>query len=110
MTITETSAGDTVHALLNAVTAFDYDAAMTLVSEGCQYQNMPMGKAVGPAGVRGVFESFFSPTMENEFRILRELTNGNTVFTEDRVPQRGVTEARVVIGVFPVGFGCDTNL
>jgi len=82
MTITETSAGDTVHAFLNAVTAFDYDAAMTLVSEGCQYQNMPMGKAVGPAGVRGVFEPFFSPTMENEFRILRELTNGNTVFTE----------------------------
>ena len=82
MTTTQMSAGETVHAFLNAVTAFDYDAAMTLIADGCEYENMPMGKAIGPAGVRGVLEPFFSPTLENEFRILRELTNGNTVFTE----------------------------
>ncbi|WP_291193717.1 limonene-1,2-epoxide hydrolase family protein [Hyphomonas sp.] len=82
MTTTQMSAAETVHAFLNAVTAFDYDAAMTLISEGCEYENMPMGKAIGPAGVRGVLEPFFSPTLENEFLILRELTNGNAVFTE----------------------------
>lgn len=82
MTITQISAAETVHAFLNAITAFDYDAAMTLVAEDCQYENMPMGKAVGPAGVRGVLEPFFSPTLENEFLILRELTTGNMVFTE----------------------------
>ncbi len=82
MMTTQMSAADTVHAFLNAVTASDYDAAMTLIAEDCQYENMPMGKAVGPAGVRGVLEPFFSPTLENEFIILRELMNGNTVFTE----------------------------
>ena len=30
------SAAETVHAFLNAVTAFDYDAAMTLIAEGCE--------------------------------------------------------------------------
>ncbi|MBA4338997.1 MAG: hypothetical protein C0421_09140 [Hyphomonas sp.] len=82
MTTSEMSAAETVHAFLNAVTAFDYDAAMTLIAEGCEYENMPMGKAIGPAGVRGVLEPFFSPTLENEFLILRELTNGSAVFTE----------------------------
>ncbi len=82
MTITQMSAAETVHAFLNAVTAFDYDAAMTLIAEDCEYENMPMGQAIGPAGVRGVLEPFFSPTLENEFLILRELTNGDTVFTE----------------------------
>ncbi len=76
------SALETVRAFLNALTAFDYDAAMTLVAEDCEYENMPIGKVTGPAGVRGVLEPFFSPTLENEFRVLRELTNGKTVFTE----------------------------
>lgn len=79
---TEISAFETVHAFLSAITAFDYDAAMTLLAEDCQYKNKPMGKAVGPAGVCGVLEPFFSPTPENEFLILRELMNANTVFTK----------------------------
>lgn len=82
MTMTEISPAETVRAFLNAVTAFDYDAAMTLIADECVYENMPMGKAIGPAGVRGVLEPFFAPTLENEFRVLRELTNGRTVFTE----------------------------
>lgn len=82
MIMDKLSADETVHAFLNAVAAFDYDAAMTLIAEDCQYENMPLGKAVGPAGVRGVMEPFFSPTLENEFLILRELTNGRMVFTE----------------------------
>ena len=82
MIATEISAAETVHAFLNAVTAFDYDAAMTLIAANCEYENMPMGKAIGPAGVRGVLEPFFSPTLENEFLILWEVSSGKTVFTE----------------------------
>lgn len=82
MTLTQTSAAGTVRAFLNAVTAFDYDAAMTLIGDDCVYENKPLGKAIGPAGVRGVLEPFFAPTLENEFRILREMAHGNTVFTE----------------------------
>lgn len=75
-------AAGTVHAFLNAVKAFDYDAAMTLIAEHCDYENMPLGKVTGPAGVRGVLEPFFSPTIANEFIILRELTDGKRVFLE----------------------------
>jgi limonene-1,2-epoxide hydrolase len=43
MTTTQLSPAETVHAFLNAITAFDYDAAMTLIAPGCEYENMPMG-------------------------------------------------------------------
>ena len=82
MQTVQLDAAGTVHAFLNAIKAFDYDAAMTLIDANCVYENMPMGKAIGPAGVRGVLEPFFAPTLENEFLILRELTSGSTVFTE----------------------------
>ena len=110
MTTSEMSAAETVHAFINAVTAFDYDAAMTLIAEGCEYENMPMGKAIGPSGVRGVLESFFAPTLENEFLILRELTNGNTVFTE-RLDRHRLATGWVelpVAGVFEVETGLIT--
>jgi limonene-1,2-epoxide hydrolase len=58
MTTTEIYPAETVHAFLNAITPFDYDAAMTLIAEGCACENRPMGKAIGPAGV---LEPFFSP-------------------------------------------------
>ncbi len=82
MMITDKSAAGTVHAFLNAISAFDYDAAMTLVAGHCTYENMPLGKATGPAGVRGVLEPFFAPTLENEFLVLREVSDGRIVFTE----------------------------
>lgn len=110
MKTSEMSAAETVHAFLNAVTAFDYDAAMTLIAEGCEYENMPMGKAIGPAGVRGVLEPFFGPTLENEFLILRELMNGNTVFTE-RLDRHRLATGWVelpVAGVFVVENGLIT--
>ena len=39
MTTTQMSAVETVHAFLNAGAAFDYDAAMTLIAEGCAREN-----------------------------------------------------------------------
>lgn len=78
----ELDAISTVHAFLNALAAFDYDAAMTLMTKDCVYENIPLGKVTGPESVRGVLEPFFAPTLENEFRVLRELTDGRAVFTE----------------------------
>jgi len=97
----------TVHAFLNAVKAFDYDAAMTLIAETCDYENMPLGKVTGPAGVRGVLEPFFAPTLVNEFIILRELTDGNRVFLE-RLDRHQLATGWVelpVAGVFEVENG-----
>lgn len=97
----------TVHAFLNAVKAFDYDAAMTLIAETCDYENMPFGKVTGPAGVRGVLEPFFAPTLANEFIILRELTDGKRVFLErlDRHQLATGWAELPVAGVFEVENG-----
>jgi limonene-1,2-epoxide hydrolase len=100
-------AAGTVHALLNAIKAFDYDAAMTLIAETCDYENMPLGKVVGPAGVRGVLEPFFAPTLTNEFIILRELTDGKRVFLE-RLDRHQLATGWVelpVAGIFEVEDG-----
>ena len=98
---------DAVQAFLDAMTTLDYDRAMTLIAPECVYENMPSGmdKVTGPAGVRAVLEPFFSPTLENEFIILRQMAEGPLVFTErlDRhrlakgwveLPVTGVWEVR----------------
>jgi limonene-1,2-epoxide hydrolase len=61
----------------------NYDDALKLVSANCEYTNPPpIGTVHGPAGIRAVLEPFFSPTTENEFRVLRESTSGSIVFLE----------------------------
>ncbi len=61
----------------------NYDAAAKLVSNAVEYTNPPpIGTVRGPAGIRAVLEPFFSPTLENEFRILREAASGPVVFVE----------------------------
>lgn len=110
MQTVQLDAAGTVHAFLNAIKAFDYDAAMTLIAETCEYENMPLGKVVGPAGVRGVLEPFFAPTIANEFIILRELSNGKTVFME-RLDRHQLGSGWVelpVTGVFEVEDGLIT--
>lgn len=85
---------DVVQAFLNAIRVKDYDTALTFVGEDCEYTNIPMSTGRGPAEVRAVLEPFFAPTVENEFRILRTITEGDLVFTErldrHRLPDRWV--------------------
>ena len=68
---------------LKAMEPLDYDNALMLVAETCEYTNPPpIGTVHGPAGIRAVLEPFFSPTLENEFRILREAASGPVVVLE----------------------------
>ncbi len=61
----------------------DYDAALKLVSDTCEYINPPpLGAVYGPLGIRATLEPFFAPTKENEFRVLRESSTGPVVFLE----------------------------
>ena len=86
---------------LNVVRAFlaemakgDYEAALKYVSDTCEYDNVPMSKVYGPAGIRSVLEPFFAPTLENEFLILREAVQGPVVMVErldrHRLPDKWV--------------------
>lgn len=98
---------DVVHAFLKAMETLDYDTALPYIADSCEYENMPMGKVHGPAGVRSVLEPFFAPTLENEFKILRELAQGPLVFAE-RLDRHRIAKGWVelpVTGVFEVHDG-----
>jgi limonene-1,2-epoxide hydrolase len=106
MTKTNPSSLDVVRQFMSDMERGDYDAAMTLIAEDCEYINPPpLGAVSGPAAVRGLLEPFFAPTLENELKILRESSAGPVVFIErlDRhrladkwveLPVTGVLEVR----------------
>lgn len=73
---------DVANAFMSAVAVKDYDTALRYIADDCEYENMPMGKARSPEGVRGVLEPFFAPTLENELIILRSVSEGPLAFTE----------------------------
>ena len=74
---------DIVRQFMTAMERGDYGAATTLLAADCAYINPPpLGEVRGPAGVRGVLEPFFAPTLENELKILREASAGPAVFIE----------------------------
>lgn len=106
-TDTASAPREIVMAFLKALEALDYDSAVTFVAETCDYENMPMGKVVGPAGVRGVLEPFFAPVLENELRVLRSAAEGTRVFVE-RLDRHRLESGWVelpVTGVFEVQDG-----
>lgn len=98
-----------VDAFMKAFEQLDYDAACAFIADDCKYTNMPsgMGTVTGPAGVRSVLEPFFAPTLENEFQILRCISDGITVINErldrHRLPDKWVELP--VVGIFEVEDG-----
>ena len=99
--------GNVVHAFLKAFESMDYDGACALIAPDCEYTNLPLGTVTGPEGVRAVLEPFFAPTLENEFRVLREAVDGNIVFIE-RLDRHRLQDKWVelpVTGVFEVNDG-----
>jgi limonene-1,2-epoxide hydrolase len=99
---------ETVKAFMKAMEPLDYDTALQFVADDCAYTNPPpIGMVTGPAGVRAVLEPFFAPTLENEFRILRELASGSLVMLE-RLDRHRLADKWVelpVTGVYEVHDG-----
>jgi limonene-1,2-epoxide hydrolase len=99
---------DIIRQFLKDMERLDYDAALKLVSDDCAYINAPPIPPVnGPAGIRAVLEPFFAPTLENEFKILREAAAGQIVFME-RLDRHRLADKWVelpVTGVFEVQDG-----
>ncbi|PXW78097.1 limonene-1,2-epoxide hydrolase [Blastomonas natatoria] len=97
-----------VQAFLKAMEPLDYDAALRCVAPLCEYTNPPpLGTVHGPDGIRAVLEPFFSPTLENEFRVLRSAVDGNIVMLE-RLDRHRLADKWVelpVAGVFEVENG-----
>jgi len=73
---------ETVKRFLDIMMAKDYDKGLAFVAADVEYDNVPMGKVEGPEGIRAVLEPFFGPTITNEYKVLRELSDGATVVLE----------------------------
>lgn len=71
-----------VEAFLDAFASIDFERALALVADDCEYTNIPLGTVQGPAGIREVLEPFMAPIHENEFIILRKAADGPVVFLE----------------------------
>jgi limonene-1,2-epoxide hydrolase len=98
---------EVVAAFMAAMERLDYEAALPLVAEDCEYENLPMGKVQGRAGVRAVLEPFFGQTVENELVVLRQAAAGPVVFLE-RLDRHRLKDRWVelpVTGVFEVKDG-----
>jgi limonene-1,2-epoxide hydrolase len=83
MSGTNISPTEVVRQFMKLMEPLDYDTALRLVSDDCEYTNPPpIGTVRGPAGIRSVLEPFFGPTTENEFKILRAAADGPVVLLE----------------------------
>lgn len=83
MSATPATPVDIVTRFMKLMEPLNYDDALTLVSDRCEYTNPPpLGTVHGPAAIRAVLEPFFGPTEENEFRVLRASAAGPVVFLE----------------------------
>ena len=108
MSTLTTSAAETVRAFLKDMERLDYAAAARRLAPDCEYTNPPpIGTVRGPEAMRAVLEPFFAPVLENEFRVLREATNGSQVFIE-RLDRHRLADKWVelpVTGVFELRGG-----
>ncbi|MGA0604280.1 limonene-1,2-epoxide hydrolase family protein [Caulobacter sp. KR2-114] len=83
MSAPHTSPTDVVQQFMQLMEPLNYDDALKLVSETCEYSNPPpFGTVRGPAGIRAVLEPFFGPTLKNEFKVLRSAASGPVVLLE----------------------------
>jgi limonene-1,2-epoxide hydrolase len=97
-----------VHDFLVACALRDLDAALAMVAEDIEYDNVPVGKVFGPEGVRSVLSSgIMAQADEVEWVILRQVAEGAVVMSE-RVDRFRIGEHWLeisVVGVFELSDG-----
>ena len=102
---------DLVREFIAALVARDLETAATMVTDDFEYDNVPMGKAFGPDGLKNTLNGFFSMCTEIDWEILRQTSSGDlshgTVLNErdDRVHIHGRKATLPVAGVFEIRNG-----
>jgi limonene-1,2-epoxide hydrolase len=73
---------ETVTAFIKALEIKDFDAAIALVGDECEYDNVPMGKVHGPVEIRALLEPMLGAAKTVEWIIYRQAATGDVVFNE----------------------------
>jgi limonene-1,2-epoxide hydrolase len=95
---------ETVDRFIALVVAGDLDAACELVTDDVEYDNVPMGKNIGPAAMKEFLGPMVGSLDEVQFVIHRQTATGSIVMNE-RLDRFRVGEAWMelpVAGVFEV--------
>ena len=98
---------ETVRAFMAAAAVRDYDAAMELLADDIEYQNMPLPPVHGKAAVRETLEALLAMCTDSEWVVHRELAAGDLVMNErtDRFLLKGEWVDLPVAGVFELRDG-----
>lgn len=93
-----------VDEFIRRVVAKDLDGACALVTDDVEYDNVPLGKNVGPEGMKAFLQPMVDGLDEVEFVIHRQTASGNIVMNErtDRFRVKDVWIDLPVAGVFEV--------
>ena len=100
-----------IRSFISLLVARDIESAATMVSSDFEYDNVPMGKAFGPQGLRDTLTGFFSMCTGIEWEIIRQTSIGTaqngTVLNEreDRFEIHGRWVTLPVAGIFEIRDG-----
>jgi limonene-1,2-epoxide hydrolase len=93
-----------VDEFIRRLVAQDIDGACELVTDDVEYDNVPMGKNIGPEGIKAVLVPMVAGVDQVEFVIHRQIARGQVVMNErsDRFLVNGTWLDLPVMGVFEV--------
>ncbi len=94
-----------VDLFLERIEACDVTGAVALMAPDCEYDNVPMGKIIGPEAIAAALRPMLESCSEIDWPVSRQVTDETTVFNErlDRfhlphgwveMPVTGVWEVR----------------
>ena len=100
-------ANEVVSSFLAANVAGDLDRALELVTDDCEYDNVPMGAVHGPDGIRQTLGPFLAGASELDWQVRRQVADATTVMNErvDRFRMGDRWVELPVMGVFEVRDG-----
>ena len=98
------TAVETVNEFIRLIDAKDIEGAVALCADDVEYDNVPMGKNMGPAAVLEFLMPMVAGVDEVTFIVHRQTATGNVVMNErtDRFTKGGVSADIPVAGVFEV--------
>jgi limonene-1,2-epoxide hydrolase len=100
-----------VRMFTSLLAAKDIDSATEMMSDNCEYDNVPIGKTFGPQGLRDTLTGFFAMCDSLDWEIRRQSATGDMnnaiVFNEriDRFVIKGKTYELLVAGVYEIHDG-----
>ncbi len=93
---------ETVDRFIELVCALDLDGACALVTDDCEYDNVPIGKQYGPEGIKALLGPLTEGIDEVQWLVHRQVAGGNVVMNErtDRFRKGDRWLDLPVVGVF----------